>query len=333
MHGRLTYYEDHMAGRWARESLGCFGRREFMKATGMALAMASMGTLGCVSSSSPQAGTITPRPTQVNNSMVVATEADPVKLVDLALDTYGGLEGIIHKDDKVVVKANYSFARTEAQGASNQPQVLARIMERCSNAGASEVVAIDHTIDNSVLSLERSGIKAAVEKAGFQALAINDSGDYVATTIPGTSLKSVNLSKKLLDADVFINVPVIKSHSTTLLTASMKHLMGVIYDRQDFHISNIDECISDLAAYLRPDLIIADAYRVIMHGGPSGGAPEDLKAYHQLIVGTDPVAIDAYAASLLEISLDKVDHIRLAAKKGVGEPDLSKVSIMKVGSG
>jgi uncharacterized protein (DUF362 family) len=265
--------------------------------------------------------------------MVVATETDPVKLVDLALDTYGGLEGVIRKGDKVVVKANYSFARTEAQGASNQPQVLARIMERCSNAGASEVVAIDHTIDNSVLSLERSGIKAAVEKSGFQALAINSSNDYVATTIPGTTLKSVKLSKKLLDADVFINVPVIKSHSTTLLTASMKHLMGVIYDRQDFHISNIDECISDLAAYLHPDLIIADAYRVIMRGGPSGGAPEDLKAYHQLIVGNDPVAIDTYAASLLEISPDSVDHIRLAAKKGVGEPDLSKVSIMKVGSG
>jgi uncharacterized protein (DUF362 family) len=195
------------------------------------------------------------------------------------------------------------------------------------------VVAIDHTIDNSALSLERSGIKAAVEKAGFQALAINSADDYVETTIPGTTLKSAKLSKKLLDADVFINVPVIKSHGTTLLTASMKHLMGVVYARQDFHISDLDECISDLAAYLRPDLIIADAYRVIMRGGPSGGTPEDLKAYHQLIVGTDPVAIDTYAASLLKISQDSVDHIRLAAKKGVGEPDLSKVSITKVGSG
>lgn len=321
-----------MTGRWARELFDHYSRRDFLKATGVAVSMASFGTLGCVSSSSPQ-GMATLRPTPLTNpGMVVATDADPAKLVDKALDAFGGLSDIIRKGDHVVVKANFSFNRTEAQGASNHPGVLTRIMERCASAGASEVVAIDHTIDSPVLCLEKSGIKAALEKAGFKAMAINNESDFVDTPIQGTSLKSAKISKKLLDADVFINVPVIKSHGNTLLTASMKNLMGLIWDRQAFHSGNIDDCIADLAIHVPPDLTIADAYRVMMHAGPAGAAPEDLKAYQQVIVGRDPVAIDAYAASLLEVSLEKVDHILLAGKKGAGEYDLSKVSLVKVGS-
>ena len=57
--------------------------------------------------------------------------------------------------------------------------------------------------------------------------------------------------KRLLDADVFINAPVIKSHGMTRMTASLKNLMGLIYDRQAFHSSaSLEACIADLGKAL-----------------------------------------------------------------------------------
>lgn len=125
----------------------------------------------------------------------------------------------------------------------------------------------------------------------------------------------------------------IKSHSSTRLTASMKNLMGIVWNRQDFHINDLDACIADLAAYSRPSLIIADAYRVLKTGGPGGGSPGDqVIEPHQLIVGRDPVAVDSYAATLIGLKAGDVDHITKAYSIGMGESDLSKVPIQKVGS-
>src|SRR5271157_44822 len=326
-----------MTGRWAREVLEhSLSRRTFLRTAGAAAAVAAFGTLGCVSASNPSptaSPTIVPSiaPASAGN-MVVATNADPVKLVDSALDPFGGLEDVIKSGDKVLLKANFSFARTVDQAASNHPQVLARIMQRCSSTGASEVTAFDHTMDNPTICLDKSGIKAAVDAIGLKVISVNGDKDFEDKTVPGSALKSIKLAKLMGDADVFINVPVIKSHSTTRLTAGMKNLMGVIWDRQAFHSNDLDACIADLAAYARPSLVIADAYRVLKTGGPQGGGSGDQVIQpHQLIVGKDPVAVDSYAATLLGLKGSDVDHIMCAYRLGLGEYDLGKVPIQKVG--
>ncbi len=317
-------------GRWLKEAMGRgMSRRDFLVATGMA--SLALGSLGCVKASGPSpSAAVTPLPP---GTMVVATDADPAGLVDRALDAFGGLSGIVKKGDKVAIKANFTFARTVEQAASNHPQVLVRLMERCRDAGASDVLAFDHTLDSPALCLERSGIKAAVEKAGFKVQAFGSEGDYVEKIIPGSVLKKAKLVRLLDDVDVFIDAPVIKSHGSTRLTASMKNLMGIVWDRQAFHRDDLDACIADLAAYARPTLIVADAYRVLKTGGPGGGGPEDQVAQaRQLIVGRDPVAADSYAATLLGLKGSDIDHIMRAYHNGLGEYDLDKVDVRKVGS-
>lgn len=326
-----------MTGRWAKEVLEYgLSRRAILKAAGTVAVAAAFGTLGCVSSSSSShtelSALISPTTVPSAGEMVVATDADPAKLVDSALDAFGGLSGIVKKGDKVLVKANFTFARTVDQGACNQPQVLARIMQRLSAAGASEVTAFDHTIDNASLCLDRSGIKDALGNAGFKVMAIGGKGDYTNKSIPGSTLTSTSIATILNDADVLVNVPVVKSHSNTLLTAGMKNLMGVIWDRQAFHTSDLDACIADLASYIKPSLIIADAYRVLKTGGPGGGrAGDEVIEPHQLIVGRDQVAVDSYSATLLGLRGSDIGHIMDAYRLGLGEYDLSKVKIHKVG--
>ena len=257
----------------------------------------------------------------------MAVDEDPVKLVDRALDAFGGLGNIIKKGDRVVVKANYSFKNIPE--SSNQPQVLARIMKHCSDAGASGVTAIDYTIDSPELCLAKSGIKKAVEAAGFKAIDLN-THEFVDTAINGLSLKSCRIVKDVLDADVFVNVPVVKGHGSTQITASMKNLMGIIRDRGAFHSGDLDTCIADLAAYAKPSLVIADAYRVLKTDGPQGGPDSIIDTPHALVVGHDMVAVDAYSASFLGLKPEDVPHIMEAYRAGAGEYDLSKVDIKRI---
>ncbi len=299
-----------------------WSRRDFLKAAGTAAVLAAVGTTGCAARSTPA---ITPTPDSVpvaSGRLVVGSAETPREAVDKALDAYGGLAGIITEGDRVVIKANYSFARPRDSGAANHPDVLVRIAERCRDAGASEVTVVDHTIDSGAVCLEKSGIKAEAIAAGFSAVCINSRGDFEERTVPGTALKTARTARRLADADVFINAPVIKSHGSTRVTAGMKNLMGLVWDRQVFHSPGpLDTCIVELAGLLRPDLVIGDAFRVMKTNWPGG--PGDLVHPREIIVGDDQVAVDAYAAGLIGLKAEEVEYIGQAAEAGLGSLDIS----------
>jgi uncharacterized protein (DUF362 family) len=334
-----------MAGRWAREKIGKgISRRELLKITGTAALIAATGTLGCVKADDIKPD-ITPTPTEKGptpstasppvmpkeKTLIIATDENPVKLVDKAIDAYGGLSDIIKSGDKVVLKANYSFARTQEQAACNHPDVLVRIMQRCKDAGAGDVVVMDYTLDSSVMCLERSGIGSALDKAGFKSISPSSSKMFTQKAMGGTYINDIRLANALLEADCFINVPVLKNHSGAKLTACMKNLMGVIYDRGAFHSEgSLDTNIAELANYVKPDLMILDAYRAMKTGGPGGSGSSQIIKPYTLIVGHDPVAIDSYGASIIGLDAKDIDYIGIANRLGIGEIDYNKLSIKRV---
>jgi uncharacterized protein (DUF362 family) len=326
-----------MTGRWARQFLKAeMSRRAFLKATGAAAIVAATGTLGCTGTQGAVNPTLMPAPAATeapsvpSGKLVVATDADPAKLVDKAIDAYGGLESIVRPGDNVLVKANFSWAYPPEQGGCNNPGVLARIMQRCKLAGAGNVTAVDYTIDNAQECLRVSGIRKSVEDAGLKVQAFGN-GDFEDRAVDGVSLKSTQVPKMLKDCDVLISVPAIKSHGNTLMTGGMKNLMGLIRDRGDLHNGNLDQKIADLAMLFRPDLTIADAYLVVKSGGPRGsGDPADLASPHQVVMGDDIVAVDAYCASFLGLRPEDVVHVKLAAQGGLGRMEPDKMNVITV---
>ncbi len=324
-----------MTGRWTRNVLGAeMSRRAFLKAAGTAAILAASGTPGCTGAGTTDRATPTPAPVQeppvATGKLVVATDPDPAKLVDKAIDAYGGLESIIRPGDNVIVKANFSWACSPEQGGCNNPGVLARVMQRCNEAGAGSVTAVDYTLDNAQECLRVSGIRKAVEDAGLKVQAFR-TDDFEDRTVDSVALKATQVPKMLKDCDVLVSVPAIKSHGNTLMTGGMKNLMGLIRNRGDLHNGNLDQKIADLAGLLRPDLTIADAYLVVKNNGPRGsGNPDDLAFPHQVVVGDDIVAVDAYCTSYLGLRPEDVVHVKLAAKGGLGQLDLGKMNVITV---
>ena len=95
-----------------------------------------------------------------------------------------------------------------------------------------------------------------------------------------------------------------------------------------FHATNLHRCIAELTAYKQPNLIVMDAIRGITANGPMGPGP--IREYNQVIFGTDPVAVDAYGATLFGMKPGEIDYLRLAAEMGVGQINWEGLNVKKI---
>jgi uncharacterized protein (DUF362 family) len=205
-------------------------------------------------------------------------------------------------------------------------------MQRVKDTGAAELIAADDTINSAPRCLDASGIRSAVEKAGFSMVACG-SGDFVERTFKCSDLAGVRVMKRLYDADVLIDVPVIKSHGTTKMTGGLKNLVGMVSDRQAMHASaSLDVAIADLGKALQPDLVIADAYRVMVTGGPGGGREQRRPQAPRGHRATTRSPWTPTPPRCWWLSPQDVDHLKAAYDEGIGEIDTGKLNFLRVSS-
>jgi uncharacterized protein (DUF362 family) len=299
-------------------------RRDFIKAS-----------LGIAAASMLPKALFGAEPTKVVGPAIAVARGTKLKLAKGALDLLGGMRKFVKPGDKVCIKPNISFAANSECGATTSADITKQVVQLCLDAGAARVVVFDHTIQESVLCVERSGINAAVvDKEKVSLLTLTKERQFVDTPIPGgKELKSAKIAKVVLESDKFINLPTAKSHSATGVSLGMKGLMGLIWDRGAFHQMNLHQAIADLASLVKPDLTIVDATRALTSGGPGG--PGKTVALGMVIAGIDPVAVDSYTVGITQwynksFTGKSVKHIVAAAEMGLGEIDTAKMDIKQV---
>jgi uncharacterized protein (DUF362 family) len=262
--------------------------------------------------------------------LAIASGGSPETLVKKAIGALGGIKKFVKKGSFVVIKPNLAWSRTPDQAANTNPQVISAVIKLCRQAGAGRIVVLDHTCDSPGTAVfEMNGAAKACSAAGVRLISADNRRMYRRINIPkGKVLKSDECVKEILDADVFINMPIAKVHGASNITASMKNLMGTNWDRGAWHRSDLDQCIADYASAVRSHLIVLDCTRVLLTRGPKG--PGETKDVGIVAASTDPVATDAYAATVLGKDPKDIGHIVRAAGMGLGQIDLKKVSVKKV---
>jgi uncharacterized protein (DUF362 family) len=267
----------------------------------------------------------------VDYDLVAVKGGEPGVMFDQAIQSLGGIEKYVKKGHRVVVKPNLGWDATPERAANTNPVLMARIVEHCFAAGAKDVYVFDNTINEWTRCYEHSGIEKAVKDAGAKVLSGKSKGSYQQIAVEkGRKLKNVLVHQLILESDVFINVPVLKSHGGTVLSISMKNMMGVVWDRRWWHANDLHQCIADFATAVKPDLNVVDAYRVLKRNGPRGVSPADVVTMKSLIIAEDIVAADTAAAKLFGKDPVQVGYIAKAAEMGTGNMDLSKMSINRI---
>ena len=275
---------------------------------------------------------------------VVAVAENPAQapdkadeLLKAALEPYGGIEAFVQRGDTVVIKPNLAWSRSPEQAANTHPAVLAAVIKACKDAGASDVLVVEHTCDSAVVTFDLSGAQEVCKELGVPLVSLDQEGMYGQVEVKqGVNIHDEQIAQDILDADVYINVPVCKVHSAATVTLALKNQLGAIWRPQRYHEAkseeeqseNLHQNIADLATALRPTLAVIDATRSLMTNGPKG--PGKVENTGALVVSADFVAADAAACEFLGVDPASVAHIQIAAKAGVGRAKALKLKRVQV---
>jgi uncharacterized protein (DUF362 family) len=262
--------------------------------------------------------------------VVVAQGEDPGALVRKSLEELGGIRRFISRGDVVVIKPNIAWDRTPEQAANTNPQVVEEMVLLCQEAGAKKVIVTDVSCNDPRRCFQRSGIAQAAREAGAEII-LPEERLFKEVDLRGESLGSWPVLEPFVAADKMINLPVAKHHSLTSVTLGMKNWYGILGGQRSRLHQRIHESLVDLADFMRPTLTLIDAYRVLVRNGPTGGSLGDVELKKTVLAGTDPVALDAYAAKAYwGLDQQSLPYLRMASARGLGKSDFEKVRLRTV---
>lgn len=252
------------------------------------------------------------------SKVIVVQGKDPFKIVKKGLEyfTKPSLPRIVLKPNLIIDKPSPTTTSFD---------IIEALAKYYLENGYKVIVAEGSGCCDTFEAYKKLGYLKLIEKYRIELIDLNKDKFELIKNQKALFLKEFEFPLKLKDSCI-ISVPVLKEHSITKVTLSLKNMLGVaIRGKGKFH-KKLDESIVDINSYLKPSLAIIDG-RVAGIGGELGAKPKELGI---VIFSDDLVAADAVGASYLGKDPMEVSHLKLAQKVGLGIADLNKIKIIKL---
>jgi len=272
------------------------------------------------------------------------TNADSASsLLKLALDNLGGIGRFIKAGQSVCIKPNATWAYPPDTCSSTDPDLLRTLIHMVREAGASRIVVVDHcTLDPGAAECLRvNGIGKMLDEFKDVEKVFGDrfqspKSFFADIEFPKAMVfKKASVFKAAAEADVHINMALAKSHWVTKFTICLKHMMGFLQWPTAYH-ADLEQGIADLSSpsKIQCQLHILEAIRIRLplpdrqQAGGWGNEINDplrVKRPNQMVVGSDPVLMDAYALlKYFSRKPQELGHVKLAHEMGLGEIEVDK---------
>lgn len=224
---------------------------------------------------------------------------------------------------RVVLKPNL-VDYVPGRPAHTAPAVLIAAVRYLKARGAREIVVADGPAfkrDAEELLVDSGlGVALAAEEVSFVDL---NHDDLVKVEVKGgyTRLPHLLLPRTVVEADVVVSVPKVKTHHWTWVSLSMKNLLGVVpggkygWPKNRLHFSGIEVSIAELYQTVAPQLALVDGVVGMEGDGPVCG---EARPTGVVITGTDLVAVDATCARIMGFDPAEIKHLALAERLGLG---------------
>jgi uncharacterized protein (DUF362 family) len=241
----------------------------------------------------------------------------------------GGLESVISRGDKVLIKPNIFSPYDYKTGAVTNPYVIKALCRLARNAGGAELIIAEGSNVGSKTkeAFVKSGISRISQEEKAELIDLKNTKNIYMGIPNGRIFRRIEIPEVIMEADVIINVPVMKIHDVFPATLGLKNMKGVIQekDKKRFHKWGLAQSIVDLDKLVLPQLTVIDG-TVAMEGmGPAHGTPVN---FGIIISSFDTVAADTVAASVMGIDPAEIEYIRLAAEQDLGCADFSQIEIV-----
>lgn len=266
--------------------------------------------------------------------------------VKKAINLSGTMEKVVSKGDKVLIKPNLVCARSAETGTTTSPLVVRTLVEMSYQQGASEVIIAESSnwgIDTEEV-FKICGYNEIVKQTGARLLDLKRDKIRRVKIPHGVFLKNIRLPNTFLEADVIINVPVLKVHNQTYISLSLKNIVGICPDEEKerkMHSiglfspicnqmmkqsSGLDHAIAEVNSVKKPDLIVVDGIVGQQGmGAPLCGEPVNMNI---IVSGSDSVAVDTVCCAIMGYDSKEIPHIKISYQRNLGEINLNKINVI-----
>ncbi len=234
------------------------------------------------------------------------------------------------KSKKVFLKPNLLGIFPLENGATTNPALVSAMVKLLQKVGAKVTVG-----DNCGVGGYGLNLRVAHHTGVFDA-AMGTYKNVAQTTklvkLNSRYLDSLAVSKDMLDADVLINLPKMKTHSLTIVTGAVKNMFGLISGagKGKSHAAapaaeEFGRILAEIFSIRPPDLTVMDAVMAMEGNGPSAGKP---KFVGRVLASENAVALDAVMCRIMGIRPELVHHVREASSLGHGPIDDESIDVI-----
>jgi uncharacterized protein (DUF362 family) len=218
----------------------------------------------------------------------------------------------------VLLKPNLIEPSRASPHINTHPILVRCAAEEFRRLGAREVLVGEGTGHerDTQLVLEESGLAQVLREDRIEFIDFNhDEVTVVGNRLRFSTLKTLALPKSLGRCDLLVSLPKLKTHHWAGVTLSMKNLFGLMpgvvygWPKNALHWAGIDQVILDINGVARPAVCIVDGIVGMEGDGPIMGEPKQAGV---LVMGRNPVSVDATATRLMGFDPARVDYLAMA---------------------
>ncbi|MBN1857479.1 MAG: DUF362 domain-containing protein [Dehalococcoidia bacterium] len=261
-------------------------------------------------------------------------DGDVYSAVRDAVGLAGGFERPVAAGSRVLIKPNLYMGAPSGSGLVTDARVVEAVTRLVLSYGPASVVIAEGTMagvegegPERFEALRRTGVFEVGRRLGVEVRNL-DTDAFEEIRIPDArAMKRIRIATTVLESDVIISVPVLKTHLRTNVSLSLKNMKGAMVgvENRKSHRIGVDEVVADLNTIIRPHYAIIDAI-VGMEG--TWQVPDDSREMGLIVAGSDPVYVDVVGAALMNIDPATVMHLQLVAKHEGKRAALSSVNVL-----
>ncbi len=235
---------------------------------------------------------------------------------------------------RVVLKPNL-VEHHPGKVINTNPRVIEAAIELCKAEGAAEVIVAEGPGHwrNVQFLVEQSGLGEVLRRHNVPFVDLNHDEPVKMLNMGRlTGLDYLYLAQTVVECDVLISMPKLKTHHWAGATLSLKNLFGTLpgicygWPKNELHWRGIPNSIIDIALTRTPHLAIVDGIVGMEGDGPLNGTAKPMGV---LVMGDDLPAVDATCCRLMGLNPRRVPYLLLAEQKKLGR--LNEAEIPQLG--
>ena len=254
-------------------------------------------------------------------SLIQAHSYDRPKLraaLEQLLEPLGGISAFVKPGDRVLLKPNLLTGARPTKGCTTNPALVYCVAQMVQAAGGKPFLGDSPAFGTAKAVAVANGYQPILEELAVPIVELKGQRYKVV----GEEFNHLLLSKEVMEADVVINLPKVKSHMQLTLTMGVKNLFGCVPGKVKawWHLEagkdsdRFGNMLVETARAIAPNLTILDGIVGHEGNGPSNGEPRDLGI---LAASSDVFALDRAIVELLNIDPALVPTVAASQRLGL----------------